>query len=142
MKWKAVRAAYYEAFSDENLIENVVEIVSEIKANKWPDDSPLGLYTVGDLKAIEGFHGSKPMIEELLAAMTGRAIRGLALSLNLSLFDHSVQKLLQDTNDQTSRCVDKTVAKLTAKFGTPARIDEDRVTDLTTRAFRALNRPQ
>lgn len=137
--WKAIRAAYYQEFHDDWIIECVTNIVTEIRDGVWPDNSPLGLYTVGDVKAIEGFYASKQMIEELIAALTGRTIRGFCIHVGLSPFDPSVAKLLEDTNQQTARCIDPIHKKLLDKFGPPNRIDEGKIADITSRAYKILN---
>jgi hypothetical protein len=137
--WTKMRKAYYKAFSDEMMTKNLIDVVTEIIEGKWPDDSPMGVYTVGGVRATIGFYASKAMIEELLAALTGRSIRALCTALNVSPFEPNVMKLLIETNTQTARCIDPIYDKLIAKFGVPAKIDQDKIDDLTSRAHRMIH---
>jgi hypothetical protein len=137
-RWKVLKGLYYEAFSDRDQIQNVLAVIGDIYSGTFPDDSPMGLYTVGDVKNCKGFHGSMPMIHELTASMQGRSVRGLMIHLGLSPHDPLVIELLKETDNQQERIVPIIHRLADSKYGTPAIIDELKIADLCSRAARTL----
>lgn len=138
MKWKLIHKMYYTAFGDEDQINNLISVVTDVIEGNFPDDSPMGGYTVGELKNTAGFYASPIMLNELSAAMIGRSIRGLCMHLGVSPFHPNVAKLLLETNEQQVRILPILQQKLEEKFGKPQVIDEVKIADLSSRSFKLL----
>lgn len=141
MKYKVAKTKYFKAFSDKNMIQFIINIVGDIYNKKYPDDSPMGMYTVGELAKIKGFHASMAMVDELIGAMAGRAIRGFCIQFGISPLDDIVFNLMNDTSFQQERIRNKVLEELIKKYGTPGYIDEEKIADITSRAARFLGMP-
>ena len=141
--YKLVRKAYAEVYTDAYLVTIMMSIIGDIVDNnpKFPDDSPMGLYTVGDVRATRGFYADVAMLSELTNGMIGRALRGIFMMFcgGLPPADRRMLDFLHETDAQCIRVVPLILTKAVAKYGQPAIIDHDKIADLSTRAHRALH---
>lgn len=141
-KAKYFKKMYYKAFPDSMIIESILAIIEDLKTHAFPDDSPMGLYTVGEMAAVEGFHASEAIMYELVQSLIGRSMRMLMLTSGMSpedfLADPKLLEMFSETDEQARRCVPIILQKSIEKYGVPERIDQDKIDDLTSRSFRAI----
>lgn len=139
---KRIRRLYETACDDNFIIESVLGIIQDIRTNlvTFPDDSPMGQYTVGDVRAVKGFWASPVMVEELVSALTGRALRGCLIKLNIvgRISPDDMVELIKWTDPQTKRCVPIILKRAIEIHGQPPVIDHDKIADLSSRAARFL----
>lgn len=111
---------YKKVFTDEHLIESIVEVVGDVLGT-FPD-GPLGIfYTVGDVRKIKGFYKSEWLVNDLAACMIGRAFRGLVQYHGLNPADENLilpcLRFLHLTDEQQTRIVPKIIKKCIEKYG-------------------------
>lgn len=142
---RGVEKHYDKAFPDKTIVDDVVEIVGEILAGQWPDDTPMGLYTVGELVRTTGFYAAPLMIADLTGAYVGRAVRASCIDLGIDPTvigpSDRMMKFIMSRQDQETRVTPQIVARLIYAYGQPPVIDEDGVADLASRAAQLLSIP-
>lgn len=116
------------AFSDETLTNNVVSVVGDVLSNKFPDDSPLGvMYTIGEVRVINGFYVDEWLINDMCASMIGRAVRHCCLLAEVDLDNPNVVgrmvDFLHSTDATQGRIVPKIIQQCIEKYGNPSTVD-------------------
>ena len=95
-----------------NVAKDVREIISEIKAGKWPDDAALSpILTVGQCKATPDFERNNVILHEITAAYLGRLCRAICLEEGIKL-DELPMRLIVDILQPTDRIQEAAVNQI------------------------------
>lgn len=129
-KRKRLEQLLKESMTDKHILTSVVGICAEIIEHVWPDETELGaMYTVGDVRKIEGFYTFDWLIDDMIQALIGRHMRLIALNiLNMDVDDPKLivdvfMPVLKATNAQQIRCRKPVKDALIKMYGHPAKVD-------------------
>jgi len=129
---------YQQAFPDAAIIGHVINVIEEVIERKWPDDTPL-LFdtTVAEVRDAEGFYANDFVLNELIAAMQGRAFRHCIAEQGVDPNDRRLLAItvpyLMQTNAQQEAVLPIIKTLAIAKFGMPAKIDTQKLVQFEKR---------
>jgi hypothetical protein len=141
---KRIAETYDRAFPDTNIITNIVEICSELINNKHsPTEKLTYFWTAGDIVSCKGWQVDPGMIEHLISAFQGRAIRHTVIMITGSSFEEiaghpKFASWFLSTNKQTQRCILPIIKKNEELYGKSLPItieDWERLDALIETAF-------
>lgn len=128
---KLAQKAYADTCPDHAIIENVLEIINQMKMNLWPSDTLLmHNWTVKDVVTKAGWYGDPRLIKHMVAMYQTRAIRFICLQYQIPLISPNmdetleVMKLVKSTDPQTQRVTPLVVAKTIERYGPTAGLSD------------------
>lgn len=115
--------------TEHYLITSVTEIIGEILNGLWSDSELISpVYTVGDLRTINGFYTMSWIIQDMVGAMVGRSANLCARQCGIDLADLSIAphlvESLADLSKLEASVLPKLLERLRKTYGDPVLIDE------------------
>jgi hypothetical protein len=116
------KSAYFQAFTDEQQIDAIVGIVTDVRNKVWPDETLLfdGI-PVGRVSAVGGFWRSKWLLQQCAQVLTGRSLRAICLAFGMDVNSKPAIELAvrmdQATNEQIERILPVIFKQLETSYG-------------------------
>lgn len=110
---RAIRAFVDNKETASVIAKQIREIVAEINANKWPDNTNLtAFHTVGAVRCVPNWHLDREIMSHVVAAFLGRSTRAILMEhgVNASAPSEEVIELLVMTNELDSKILNKLIA--------------------------------
>lgn len=110
---RAIRAFIDNKETAAVIAGQIREIIAEINAGKWPDDTALtAFHTVGHVRAVPNWHIDREIMSHVVAAFLGRTARAILLEhgINPAFPPDDVFELLVMTNELDSKILNKLIA--------------------------------
>jgi hypothetical protein len=123
----AVKKFIKKQMTDKMLTEIILGVVEDFRSKKYPDDTPCGVWTLGEILEAGDFETNYEMMHEIVGTAIGRTVRNYCLMTDPSLLmSPSIVKLIMTTDEQQDRLAAKLV-KMFSEMNPNPNVNEEHV---------------